>query len=290
MNNQNVKTRQISICEVCNKNFIFNPLTAKGRFCSYQCYWKSKKGIIPRHLKVFKKGVHASRATEFKKGSKGHFKNATISYKCIACNKEIIDFKSHKRKFCSYDCYWKNKKGSIVLNKKGKVHQICAFCNSNFTVYPHRLKNRTRLFCSKKCFYNFKTGRNITIQHRKKISESLIKIREKNNLWRGGITKLNKKIRESFQYTIWREKNFKRDNYTCQLCGQKGGKLQVDHIIPFALILKENNIKSLQEAFLCLHLWDMNNGRTLCINCHKKTPTWGVGTFNLLYHNTLNYE
>ena len=27
---------------------------------------------------------------------------------------------------------------------------------------------------------------------------------------------------------------FKRDNYTCQYCGTKGGKLEADHIIPFS--------------------------------------------------------
>jgi len=32
--------------------------------------------------------------------------------------------------------------------------------------------------------------------------------------------------------TIWREKVFKRDNYTCQVCGKKGGYLIADHIKP----------------------------------------------------------
>lgn len=34
-------------------------------------------------------------------------------------------------------------------------------------------------------------------------------------------------------YRIMKEV-FRRDNYTCQYCGAKGGKLEVDHIIPFS--------------------------------------------------------
>ncbi len=31
----------------------------------------------------------------------------------------------------------------------------------------------------------------------------------------------------------------------------------------------ENNITSFEQALKCLKLWDINNGRTLCLNCHK---------------------
>lgn len=29
-------------------------------------------------------------------------------------------------------------------------------------------------------------------------------------------------------------------------------------------------------------LWDINNGRTLCVDCHKKTETYGHKTKKLL--------
>ena len=32
------------------------------------------------------------------------------------------------------------------------------------------------------------------------------------------------------EYKAWRETILRRDRYTCQLCGQKGGKLEVHHI------------------------------------------------------------
>lgn len=84
----------------------------------------------------------------------------------------------------------------------------------------------------------------------------------KNPNWRGGITKETDKNRISVEYKIWRESVFERDNYTCQKCGKKGGKLNADHIIPWALN------KELR--------YDISNGRTLCENpCHRDTETFG---------------
>ena len=97
---------------------------------------------------------------------------------------------------------------------------------------------------------------------------------EKHWNWKGGITLLNKKIRNSFEYKYWIKQVLKRDIYICQDCGEKGGKLNVDHIKPFSVILAKNNINNIDQALNCIELWDINNGRTLCIDCHKKTDTY----------------
>lgn len=99
---------------------------------------------------------------------------------------------------------------------------------------------------------------------------------EKSSSWKGGVTDLRHLIRSSYKYKEWRTFCFERDNYTCQHCPTKGGKLQVDHFPKaFKDIFWENNIKSLEEAYACDEMWDTNNGRTLCIKCHAKTETWG---------------
>jgi hypothetical protein len=83
-------------------------------------------------------------------------------------------------------------------------------------------------------------------------------------------TPLNTSIRESFKYREWIIAVFKRDDYTCQRCKIRGGYLEAHHIKGFALILKENNIRTLQDAFNCEKLWDVSNGLTLHDDCHKE--------------------
>jgi len=89
---------------------------------------------------------------------------------------------------------------------------------------------------------------------------------EKGNNWRGGVTSVHEKIRNSLEYKLWRTAVFERDNYTCVWCGLRNIKglkliLQADHIKPFSLF------PELRFA--------IDNGRTLCFECHKKTDTYG---------------
>lgn len=102
-------------------------------------------------------------------------------------------------------------------------------------------------------------GRKIPIGVRLKMSES--KRGEKSPNWKGGITKENQKLRNSIEYRFWREAVFKRDNYTCVWCYKRFCRLNADHIKPFSLF------PELRFA--------IDNGRTLCVECHRKTDTWG---------------
>lgn len=78
--------------------------------------------------------------------------------------------------------------------------------------------------------------------------------------WKGGITSINARLRNSLDYKKWREAVFKRDNWTCQGCGKIGGTLNAHHIQPFS-------------SSLGLRLV-LGNGQTLCTKCHKKTDTY----------------
>lgn len=76
-----------------------------------------------------------------------------------------------------------------------------------------------------------------------------------------GATSAEKAIRHSAAYKRWRTAVFERDNYTCQECGTRGGELNADHIKPF--------------AFFPDLRFDVDNGRTLCVPCHRATDTYG---------------
>ena len=87
---------------------------------------------------------------------------------------------------------------------------------------------------------------------------------------------LYKSIRETYKYKFWRNGTFIRDNYICVICRKHGGTLQVDHYPKrFIDIIREYKIDTIEKALSCEELWNIQNGRTLCINCHRKTDTWG---------------
>jgi len=91
----------------------------------------------------------------------------------------------------------------------------------------------------------------------------------KNGNWKGGITPLTKRIRNNFKYRQWRSDVFTRDKFTCQECGQWGGRLNAHHIKSFSIIFEEYQITILKEALECEELFNINNGITLCEECHQ---------------------
>ena len=99
---------------------------------------------------------------------------------------------------------------------------------------------------------------------------------EKSSNWRGGKTKLGQIIRSCSENRKWIKKVLERDNYTCKICNKRGGDLHVDHIFKFSWIIDLLNIKTIDDARKYGNvLWDINNGRTLCVDCHRKTDTYG---------------
>lgn len=122
-------------------------------------------------------------------------------------------------------------------------------------------------------------GKKKSLEWRKQMS---LRIRgEGNPMWKGGLSLLHYQIRDCFEYRQWRSDVFTRDNHTCQICGVRGETLNADHIRPLFLIIKEHYIRSLEDATNCSELWNIDNGRTLCVTCHRKTDTFGVKVLKL---------
>ncbi len=89
---------------------------------------------------------------------------------------------------------------------------------------------------------------------------------ENNPNWKNGSAEKLNLARKTREYRAWRVSVFKRDGFSCVLCGYKSkgtrpSDIHSDHIKPFA------DHPELRFA--------IDNGRTLCVPCHKKTDTWG---------------
>lgn len=174
-----------------------------------------------------RRGKRYSPETEFKGGQKpkNYLGNKET---CEECGVEFEAAPSAKRKFCSKQC----------LIDNGYREFSCLECGD----VRLEIKSKELKFCSNKCQGRFYSG-------------------DKHPMWDGGKTSEHEKIRKSKEYSDWRTTVFERDNYTCQVCGVRGGRLHADHIKPFA-------------EYPELRL-ELKNGRTLCRSCHRKTPTYG---------------
>lgn len=161
------------------------------------------------------------------------------------------------------------KKGSVVWNKGKKGVQ--------------KVSQETRLKLSKiHKGYHFSSEAKEKIRlgnlGKKRSKESKLKMslarrgrfRGKDSpSWKGGTSYFQFLIRGTWKYREWRDFVYQRDEYKCRFCLETQN-LNAHHFKSFAVLLKENNIKTVEAAFNCDQLWDLNNGITLCKKCHYK--------------------
>lgn len=246
-------------CKTCGKKFKQRK-DRKQKFCSVLCYGESLR-TLPRYLF------------------------------CTGCGKRFKrpHRQGRKSKYCSWKCYLEHR---VVWNKKtARIEKgtPCPVCGN-----PTCKRNR-RTCGKEKCIRLFLSGyhkeHKIKPPSQKGKKWGIDYPIEHHNWWRGGISDLRHQIYGSTEWKIWRKSVFERDDYTCQLCGKRGYKLQVDHhLVPFAVILKIFNIETLKEAKNCKILWETKNGRVLCRICHQNTETYG-GRCKLILKKTIdNYK
>lgn len=183
--------------------------------------------------------------SDFNKG-KGRKGQRTFESRCRSCKYEL----SKKTKVCKVcgKVYKTQRKNQICCSNdcasKLRITQIntkCDYCGKEYTVKKSRYENLEHHFCSRSC-----TG--------KWQSENLSG--ENNPLWNPNLTDEERK-RLQPEYRNWRNEVFKRDNYTCQCCGDnKGGNLNAHHLNGYGWDKERRT--------------DINNGITLCIECHKE--------------------
>lgn len=210
--------------------------------------------------------------------------NKSMQYKCETCEIPFTRKQNKIPRFCSHKCYSQ----SLKKDKKGREFK-CKKCGSNFfsissykkykpkycsnKCYSETLKkDRACLqcgkwypwtndkFCSKTCCGKYRKGKNLTQSHIDSLKGPRLHMRGENAYNYTGTTKARITAMGRYEYREWRRQVFERDDYTCQHCKKRGCYLNADHIKPYA---KYPELR-----------YDIDNGRTLCVDCHKKTDTY----------------
>lgn len=166
-------------------------------------------------------------------------------FKCKQCGKVFKSSPSNNRRFCGRPCWYQSRKGEKHPWLEGNNNPnwvgglpSCMDCGKKLSNYHYKRCKR----CNN--------------------------LGERSPAWRGGVTPFLHRARMSTKYKMWREAVFTRDHYTCVWCGIKNARglgktivLNADHIKRFA------DYPDLR--------YDIDNGRTLCVSCHRKTGTFG---------------
>ena len=171
----------------------------------------------------------------------------------IRC-KKCGQFKDTKKHICPTKVWNKGIPWSEIV--KDKVSKSKKGKTSNFTGKKHTKESNLKNSLAH-------LGKKRSLESRRKQGQSIKG--EKSYLWKGGISKTNRTERANFmntlEYVTWRRFVFKRDNYTCQICGERGGDLRANHIkkystYPKLRIEKNNGITICKQ---CDYLWVFNN-------------------------------
>lgn len=174
-----------------------------------------------------------------------------VEVSCSWCGRvkkvKLFEFKKTKNFFCNdHECKanWQSEnlsgKNSPLTNKK---EFICCNCGKTVLLSDWEERRGLRIFCNRECYKEYARGEN---SPNWKVDRNSLK------------TTQNLAIRNSSEMKDWRISVYERDNYKCQICGERGSiDLNAHHIEKFS--------KNHEERF------SVDNGLTLCIKCHRKT-------------------
>jgi hypothetical protein len=152
--------------------------------------------------------------------------------------------------------YWQGKKRPNV----GKKISAKLKDRPNLALKGRSFPGRYNSGCFDKGIQPWNKGKTgvYTLEQRKRISEGTKRnaLRGPDNpAWKGGKTPAIARCRDTLDYKQWRISVFQRDDYTCQICSQRGGPLVAHHIFSYTYYP--------DLRFL------VSNGATICRSCHS---------------------
>jgi hypothetical protein len=185
---------------------------------------------------------------------------------CKTCGKEfkVLPYRETTALFCSHKCVRPNAavwnrgtKGVMKKNSTSFQKGVSASPDTCFTK-NHVPWNKNTVGLTGKNSGSFQKG------ERSSVATEFKKgcFGCKSLKWKGGLKR--QQFRMSFEYNMWRKAIFLRDNFTCQDCGDRHGKIHAHHKKSFILFPELRT--------------EMENGVTLCVACHKKEHTNRRGT------------
>lgn len=194
-------TNQVNCtCEHCGKKFSLNAShAARGRrYCSRKCYFAAHKIVVSCkqcgneiYTKLGKVNSGRANYCSAKCGNEAKRKER-VPVMCPECGKKhTIRLKelAKGRRYCSIECFYSS----------GWTTLTCTQCGKEFKRYKSLTSEQDHVFCSPKCFYQFRTG-------------------ERNNLWRGGVSQL---LYGSDWIPRLKRQIRRRDKYACAICKAK---------------------------------------------------------------------
>ena len=248
-------------CSICGK--VFKPRSSTHIRCDgcasvecLQCGILFRPGVL-----VYKDGGEVQFCS-----SECYHEHSKLGYykECPECGETFYVQRTRERIYCSRKCARKNSppiteetRRKLCVprwNSRDGIIKRCVNCGRPFYVKKSHMSQE---HCSLKC-------RPVSTLSGFRVGDPRISGKNHWN-WKGGVYKAHCSERQYWGaksiYRNWRKSVLKRDNYTCQFCGKRGGKLHVDHVKPW--------IEYPELRF------DIDNGRVLCQPCHAKTDTYG---------------
>jgi len=187
----------------------------------------------------------------------------TPNTNCIICNKPLYRRPNELKKVlfvcckeCRSEAYKKYPSKSMLVNlalgrEKGTNH---------LQGIPKSEESKRKRSVTHKIYWE---------EHPDKLKERGLKTRGENHYqWKGGISSLNQSIRVMVENRKWMDSVKERDK-KCTKCNNIED-LESHHLIRIKKIIEKYSIKNRADARNCKELWDINNGITLCSECHCK--------------------